>query len=367
MATADYWSSADLKGVATGGLIHEDVMNKIWDISKIPLPFTDMVSSDSVKNSYTEWTQDKLADPDLTNAIVDGADAAGNDAGGGARVGNQCQISDKQLQVTTRAQHSDTIGRANELAYQLMMRQRELRRDIEAISLSNQGSVADDGASVAGKVGGMNAWLTTNAFRGDGGASGGFAAGTVSAATLGTVRPLTEELVRDACQAVWDQGGDPNTMMARSPVIRKFSEYMFTAEARIGNQQTDTGRSGASTAVGAVNVFITDFGVSLKMVANRLQQAMDAPDAGLNDSVFIFDPMYWRHGFLHGFRTEPLAKTGAADKRQILVDWTLKALSEDSAAVIADIDSTADVTATAAEETELVESAAKKAKPATSS
>jgi hypothetical protein len=29
-------------------------MNKIWDISKIPLPFTDMIGKGSAKNSYKE-------------------------------------------------------------------------------------------------------------------------------------------------------------------------------------------------------------------------------------------------------------------------------------------------------------------------
>jgi len=40
MPTTTALASSDLKAVAAGGLIREDVMNKIWDISKIPLPFT---------------------------------------------------------------------------------------------------------------------------------------------------------------------------------------------------------------------------------------------------------------------------------------------------------------------------------------
>ena len=67
--------SADLKGLAAGGVIREDVMNKIWDISKIPLPFTDMVGSESSKQEYKEWVLDELAAPDTTNARIDGADA----------------------------------------------------------------------------------------------------------------------------------------------------------------------------------------------------------------------------------------------------------------------------------------------------
>ena len=77
--------SADLKGVDFGGLIREDVMNKIWDISKIPLPFTDLIGSGSAKNEYKEWTTDELAAPDVDNSIIDGSDATGNDTKTGAR------------------------------------------------------------------------------------------------------------------------------------------------------------------------------------------------------------------------------------------------------------------------------------------
>ena len=52
------------------------------------------------------------------------------------------------------------------------------------------------------------------------------------------------------------------------------------------------------------------------------------------------------HGqtFLHGYRVEPLAKTGLSDKRLMCVDYTLKVLNEKAHAVIADIDPTAPVT-----------------------
>jgi hypothetical protein len=340
MATSDYLSSADLKGLPFGGYVNEDVMQQIIDISKISLPFTDSISSDGVKNSYTEWSKDILAAPDLTNSAVDGEDVTTYAAGTGTRVGNQCQISKKAIAVTTRARQSDTIGASDEYSRQLMRKTDELRRDVEAISLSNQTSQADDGDTAPGLAGGFNAWLTTNAVRGATGADGGFSAGTVTGATLGTVRALSETLIRDVCQSIYEQGGDPSVLMARPEVIRRISEYMFTDTARIGIQQTETGKGGASTAVGAVKVFITDFDVELVMRANRLMPAMDEPTTSLNDSVYIFDPQYWRLGYLHSYRTEPLAKTGLADKAQVAVDWTLKCLSEESAGVVADVDAT---------------------------
>ena len=341
MATADYWSSADLKGIEFGGLINEDVMQQIWDISSIPLPLTDRISSDSVDNSYTEWTLDKLNDPNTANAVVDGQDSIGNDAQGGPRVGNQCQISVKAVAVTQRANASDTIGRSNELSYQLMMRQRELRRDVEAIQLTQQGSQADDGDTVPGLAGGIPAWLTTNTDRGATGADGGFSSGVVSAPTVGDTRALSETTIRDVAQSVWEQGGNPSMLMSIPAAIRKLSEYMFTSSARIATLTSETGQSQtASTAKGAVNVFVTDFDVILEMIPNRIMQPVDATPASENTNVLILDPAYLRQGFLHGYRTETLAKTGLADKREMSVDWTIKVLNEAAHGVIADIDYT---------------------------
>ena len=54
-------TQAALKGALRGGLVPEDVMAKIWDISKIPLPMQDIFGEDSHSNEYAEWTKDALA------------------------------------------------------------------------------------------------------------------------------------------------------------------------------------------------------------------------------------------------------------------------------------------------------------------
>lgn len=347
MSTANL-DSADLKGVLAGGLIREDVMEKIWDISRIPLPFTDMVGTGSAKNEYKEWTTDELAAPDVANAVVDGADATGNDTATGARVGNHHQISDKVVRVSYRADASDTIGRAKELSYQLMRRQQELRRDVEAIALENQASVADNGDAIAGKVGGLPTWIETNYTPRAGGAAGGFNTGTkltVAFTPATALAALTETEVRDRVQDVYDQGGDVTKMMSIPAMIRKFSEYLFTSSARVATLMSDQGKSQEkAAAMGSVNVFVTDFG-TLDLVPNRLQQKQQtvAPD----DScvVFYLDPEYLSLCYLKGYRTDMLAKTGLAENRQMSVDWSLIVHTEKAHAMSTDIDYTANVTA----------------------
>lgn len=335
---ADEWSGADLSAVARGGLINEDVMNQIWDISNVPLPFTDRCGMDQIGNALATWTQDRLADPDLTNAEIDGVDNVKNNATGGKRVGNHSQISTKAVSVTTRARNSNTIGRSDELAYQVSRRQIELRRDREAIYLNNQASVADDGDTVAGSLGGLPSWIETNFSIGGTGTIGGYSTttGLTVAYLEGTAAAMSEATLRDIIEKVYDEGGEVGVFMSQPRTIRLLSEYMFTDTARVATLQSDQGKSGEkATALGSVNYYVSDFG-TLELVPNRLQP-FETADVGL---AFLLDFSLIRVGTLAGYRTEPLAKTGLADKRQMSVDGTLKVLNEEGLGMYADIDLT---------------------------
>jgi len=335
MAT-DVLTSADLKGVLAGGLIREDVMNKIWDISKIPLPFTDMIGTGAAsKNEYTEWTTDELAAPDLTNAVVDGADADGDDTKTGKRVGNHHQISDKLVIVSHRADASDTIGRAKELAYQVMRRQQELRRDVEAIGLHNQASVADDGNTVAGKVGTLPTWIETSVANCT---PGGFNTTTklTELNTPGAATALSEATIRDVIDSIYAEGGDPVVMMSVPGVISEFAEYLFTSSAKIATLMADQGKSREkAAALSAVNVFITQHG-TVRLVSNRLQPIYDNGGTDCAD-VFILDPEYLELCYLEGYQTDTLGKSGLSNKRYMSVDWSLRVLNEKAQGMISGI------------------------------
>lgn len=337
---ADNFDTVDLKAALKGGLVSEDVMDRIWDISRIPLPFTDLIGSGTSTNSFTEWTQDSLAAVDLTNAIISGDNATGNQAAAGTRVGNHHQISDKVVNVTVRANTTKQFGRTNELAYQLMMRQQELKRDIEGISLNPQASIADDNDTVAGKVGTFPAWLETNALRGTGGTDGGFntTTGVVDKPGAGEGRALTETFIRTSLETVFQEGGNVSTLMTTPPLVAGLSFRLFasTGVAQIRNTEGD--ESGARTAVAAVNVYVSDFD-TVFIVPNRLQQTYNSTDSVPVPvvDVFFIDPELVEHTFLQRPITEMLAKTGLAENRQMHADWSLRVLNEKGHAVISDI------------------------------
>jgi hypothetical protein len=346
---SDYLDVADLKGVAAGGLIREDVLDQIFDISDIPTPFLDMIDTDTFTNSYSEWTEDKLVPPVTTNKVVSGSDAnsANNNANvtNALRSGNHAQISEKLVMVTERGQSVSSIGRSDEMGYQTARRLQELRRDVEAAALSINASVQDDGVAVAGQSAGLSAWLKTNTSIGATGANGGFVTGTklVTTRTPGTKRALSFAFISTMIENVYTLGGMPTILMSVPGVTKRLGQFLFTIpqSAKPTQNVQGTGEGVSQTAQMYIDAFKTDFGFLMQMVPNRLQQTYGATQA----DVFGLDPRFIKLGLLYGWKVDPLAKIGLSYRKMLHVDWMLKVTLERAQFVVADIDPTLAATA----------------------
>ena len=328
-----------------GGVINEDLMQKVWDLSSIPLPFTDVISKGTHGNRRTEWTEDELAPPKGDNAVIDGADIDQDDAKLTTRLGNFTQISVKEVVLSHSLEASDSVGNVGKLSYQIMQRQKELRRDVEASMLGFQGSVAGNGSTIAGISAGLAAQLKTHVSVGLTGTVGGFntTTGLFVAPVPGTKRALSEKLIRDLLQGVYTSGGNTEMLMARPAVIRNLSEYLFTSTARVATLTSEKSQNSPSalTAYGSVNVFVTDFGQTVKMIDNRIQ--LEEVEDSKVSTMYLLDPSHITQSFLRGYRVEPLAKTGLSEKRLMSCEYSLKVYSEKSQGAIMAIDETAAV------------------------
>ena len=349
--STDNLDGYNLKQALVNGLVNEDVMQTITDLTRdIPTLFLDMVSSGSHGNEYAEWTIDALQAPNPLNAQIDGRDSTDNDAVVGKRQGNHSQISTKDIAVSTRADESDTIGFQKATTYQLSMRSQELRRDTEAACLANNASVVGTDA-VAGVSGSLATFIDNNVSLAADGTAGGFDVGgggtTVTTAVVhGTPEALTETKIRDVAQLIYEAGGNPSVLMMVPSVCRKLSEYMFTSSARIATLLNDTGpEATASTAKGSVNVIVTDFNVTLEFHGNRLMPNYDWATTDANSQALLIDPSKAEVSYLNGFRAERLAKTGLSEKWLMNGDWTLKVMNKDAFGLIGSIDNSAAVTA----------------------
>jgi len=126
-----------------GGLVNEDVMQAIYDLSPEDKPFSDAIGTRSDSNAYVEWIAETLEAANPDNARIDGSDSTANETRLGNRFGNYHQLATKTVQVSDRGRNVDTIGSSDELVRQLMQRQKALRRDVEASLCSN--NIADPG------------------------------------------------------------------------------------------------------------------------------------------------------------------------------------------------------------------------------
>jgi hypothetical protein len=356
-APSDYLDAADLKGVLAGGLIREDVADEIFDISDIPTPFLDMIGAGgSFDNSYAEWTEDKLATPNLGNKKVSGSDIVSTDNNANVtnakRVGNHAQISIKTVQIADRMGALAAIGRSDEMGFQTARRLQELRRDVEAISLSGQASVQDDNNATAGQSAGAAAWITTNKDLGAGGAVPGFQTGTklVTAQTPGEGRALAFSMVSTQIENVYNLGGNTTVLMGVPGQTKRLGAFLLTTpnSAKPTQNIDGTGKGVAQISQQFVDAFKTDFGFYMQIVPNRLQQTYADAAGGTVQTVanlFGFDPRYWKFRSLYGWKVDALGKVGLSLRKMLSVDWTLQASLERANFLIADVNPTTAVTA----------------------
>jgi len=295
--------------------IREDLANVIYRIAPTQTPFLSAIAKVSADNTYHEWQTQDLASA-AANAQVEGDDAAAAAAVPTARVGNYTQISSKTVIVSGTQRAVNTAGRSDELAYQLSLKGLELKRDMEYALTQNTTHNAGN-ATTARQLRGLEGWIMTNADYGASGAAPNW--GSNTGPTDGTQRAFTESQLKNVLQLIWVQGGQPDMIMLGGTQKQTFST--FTG----GSTRYDKSEDKELTA--AVDVYISDFG-EIKAVPNRFQRSRTA---------FVVQSDMWAVATLRPMFTQELAKTGDAEKRQLLTEYTLEARQEKSSGAIRDL------------------------------
>lgn len=300
--------------------LREDLTDVIYDISPTETPFMSSIGKTKATATYHEWQTDSLAAVDTSNAAVEGADATSATLAPTTRLGNYTQIVQKTIQTSGTLDVVNKAGRKSEKAYQLAKASAELKRDMEAIILSNQARSAGS-SSTARKLGSVLSWIKTNTNKGTGGAD----PTTIgqSTRTDGTVRAFTEAQLKDVVAKVFDQGGTPKILMVGSGLKQKASTF-----AGIAGQRFNVDGMKPSTIIGAADIYVSDFG-NISVVPNRFMRSRDA---------LVVDPEYAALAYLRPFATNELAKTGDSEKTQLLCEFTLEMRNEAAHGGVFDLD-----------------------------
>lgn len=302
----------------------EDLIDKIFNTSPTETPVVSSIGRTTATNTYHEWQRDALAAANADNAQIDGDDASMTAQTPTERVGNHMQIFTKVFGVSGRADKVKKAGRATEMAYLKAKNMMELKRDIEAMVLSNNAAVAAT-TSVAGKSAGLGVQSYANALHNGAGATASWTSGApTTAVTAGTNRAFTEALIKTACQQVYVASGSVASMVVMSPSHKA----TFSGFAGIAQNRLDVKGKNQGTIIGGADVYVSDFG-ALEIVPHYLM-------AGATD-VHLLNTDYIDLAMLRGFETIDLAKTGDSEKKQILVDCCLAVRTSRAIAKIANL------------------------------
>lgn len=313
--------------------LREELADKIYQITPEETPFTSLISRKSVASTHPEWQTDTLGSVDLNNNQPEGNDWAYDAISPTTRVGNYTQISDKKVIISGSLEETSKAGRKSELAREVAKKGVELRIDMEGILLSNQASTAGSGNGATNrKLGGFRAWLATNDNM-NSGTSGGFnqSTGVVDAATNGSQRAFTKTILDSVILSAYNAGGSPKTLMVSPYVKTVFSTFM--ADSAVAQQRFEANGKGQSTIVAAADIYLSDFG-TISVVPNR---QMARAGATVARNAFLIDPKMVSMGVFRDIRLEKPGKSGDAEKRVLLTEYTLIVNNEAAHGVAADL------------------------------
>jgi hypothetical protein len=280
----------------------EDLEDKIYMVSPEETPILSMGRKLKAEAKFHEWQRDTLAAPNKDNAVIEGDDRTGTAIVATSRVGNYVQLFDKVAIVATSQKASNPAGRSDEMKYQIMKRTKELKRDVEAMMLSNNPAVAGATGATARKSGGFGVLIYTNVSHGGAGAP-------TTANTAGTNRTFTEALLKTVLQSIFTNSGTMPTVLSLTPSHKS----TFSGFTGIAVNRFDLKKVQQAKIIGGADVYVSDFG-ELTVVPNYIQATSDS------DTAYVLNPEMYGTATLQPFSSVPLAKTGHTDKELVSME-----------------------------------------------
>lgn len=293
----------------------EDLSAVIYNISPYDTPLMSMLGRRNISNVSFDWQSESLPSVNLANAEVEGFELSRAAATPTVRLSNTAQISYRDATVSGSQNSADAAGKTREMAHQMSISSKALKRDMESILGQNQARVAGATAT-ARKTRAVEHWLTTNTSRG---ASGAAAVSETAVMTDGTQRALTETLLKGVLQTAYTNGAEPTKM-----VVGPYNKQVVS---------TFAGRSSARQNIGAdvvqasVTVYASDFGEISVMPSRWIRPR----------TALLIDPEYAAVAFYRTFQTKDIAPIGDAETKMILAEWGLEMKNEAAHAAIFDL------------------------------
>lgn len=314
--------TTSVHGVGTAGGIREDLSDVIHDLFPADTWALTNFDREDASSTYTEWLAQELAAP-AANIRIEGDDASYASLTAPTRYASHLQISSKDFLASDTLEAVNKAGRKSELARGAIVKMRELKRDMETRILQN-GISTGGGAGTGRSTAGIESWI------GDATASATVAGHVILATTSAsaTTPPVTSGVAGTAptdgtttgafvstslnlaLQGAWEDGGDPRVILTGAK-----QKALLDAFTSVATRFVDVSKGEQASITGAANVYVSDFGKHQVILSRYMRDSV----------VLCLDPDFWAVRYLRKVQKRKLAKTGDAEKFQIICEWALAA------------------------------------------
>jgi len=272
----------------------EDLTDIITNITPTKTPFLSSIRSTKAYNTLHEVMTDTATVPTANdNARVEGLDFQDEAQHAPTRVGTYTQIIAKYPKVSGTQQAVKTAGGIKNLYnYNVTLKLKEAALAIEYADINGTGNSGASGT--AREIKGFLACIATN----------------TATSTAASGDALTETMLNDLLEDIWDNGGDPDAVYCTGSLKRKISGFTGGATKNVDAK--------AKKLIASVDVYEGDFGLQ-KIIAHRLMPAK---------TIAALEQDKWAQAWLRKTKHEPLAKTGDSVRGQIVGETALEARNE---------------------------------------
>ena len=306
--------------IATGGN-REDLSDMLFDVSPTETPFITAIKKGKATATSHDWLTDEL-EAAADNAHIEGDDATPAAPASRDRLANYTQIFKKHAVVTgTQEKVLKGGGIKSEMAYQVARRMKAMKRDCEraCVGVANAKVAGND--TTAREMGSFETYMTSDSYApgATGSAPTGNGADTGSA---GTARALTEDILTNGLEALWNNsGGNENVIALCGSHVRGVISTFTASSSRYVT--TDDKK-----LVASIDVYDGDFH-TVTVTPDRFSEA---------SSLFIIDPEYAKLCDLRPVNTTDLAKLGDSTRKELVWETTLEICNPDAHYQIADLE-----------------------------
>jgi hypothetical protein len=278
-------------------LLREDLLDLITNLTPQETQLFSGLGTTTAASRTHEWGKDTL-DTVGDNAIVEGAQSSDRTITNPTRLINYTQILEKVYNITDTEEAVNSAGFDSRLAYEADKAFRSLANDAELALM--RGSLVCGNNSTARQMDGVKNWFTSNNFTAPSGVS------------------LSENMLNDYFQAVWDDGTQVNAVYAPMRLKRRISG--FTAGSTKNVDAADR------RLFNAVDIYQADAAQNVKLFPHRYVQISTDTNydlVGINEDMF-------RVSYLRRPKTEMLAKDGDRSRERVVTELTLECHHEDA-------------------------------------